>query len=107
MAMDTLKEKRFLEDVSKLRTSVEKGNIKLVEKVGIRVGRLKERYPSIAGHYDIQLEVDETEKIVRGLSCEKKETRQKRSVLTGCYEIETSNEQLSTKEVWRLYMTLN
>ncbi|MDC3418764.1 transposase, partial [Aquibacillus sp. 3ASR75-54] len=37
---------------------------------------------------------------------EKKETRQKRSVLTGCYVIETSNEAMSAEELWRLYTTL-
>lgn len=105
-AMDALKEKRFLDDLDRLKTSVEKGNVQLVEKVGIRVGRLRERYPSIAGHYDIHLELDEEEKKVKSLSCKKRETRQKRSVLTGCYVMETSNGTLSAKKVWRLYTTL-
>lgn len=106
IAMDTLKENRFLDDLNKLKKSVEKGNIQLVEKVGIRVGRLKERYPSIAGHYDIHLELDENEEKVQRVSHNKKTTRRKRSVLTGCYVIETSNETLSAKETWRLYTTL-
>lgn len=106
MAMDALKEQRFLDDLNRLRTSVEKGNIKLVEKVAIRVGRLRERYPSIANHYDIHLNLDEEEKKVTSISHEKKETRQKRSVLTGCYVIETSDEALSAKEIWQLYTTL-
>ncbi|MDY0405064.1 hypothetical protein P5G51_006320 [Virgibacillus sp. 179-BFC.A HS] len=62
MAMDELKEQRFLDDLKRLRRSVKKGNIQLVEKVGIRVGRLKERYPSIARYYDIHLNLDEEEK---------------------------------------------
>jgi len=105
-AMDTLKEERFLHDVDRLKTSVEKGNIQLVEKVGVRVGRLKERYPSIAGHYEIDLHLDKDEKKVKSISCKKKKTRQKRSVLTGCYVIETSSETLSAKEIWQLYTTL-
>ncbi|MEK3888209.1 hypothetical protein [Bacillus sp. FSL K6-3431] len=65
--------------------------------MGIRVGRLKLRCPSIAGHYEIDLELDESEK---------KETRENRSVLTGCNVIETNNEALSAKELWQLYTTL-
>lgn len=106
IAMDTKKEQRFLHDLHQLQRSVEKGNIKKVDKVGVRIGRLKERYPSIAGHYEIHLVSDEKDENVTGISCEKKETRQKRSVLTGCYVIETSNETLSAREVWRLYTTL-
>ena len=106
MAMDTLKESRFLDDFNRLKTSVENGNIQLVEKVGIRVGRLKERYPTIARYYDIHLELDENEEKVNCISYEKKATREQRSVLTGCYVIETSNEALSANEVWRLYTTL-
>lgn len=106
MAMDALKEQRFLDDLNRLATSVVKGNVQLVEKVGIRVGRLRECYPSIAGYYDIELNLDEDEKRVTNISFKKKETRQKRSVLTGCYVIETSDESLSAKEIWRLYTTL-
>ena len=55
-AIDTLKEKRFLHDLTNLQKSVAKGNVILEAKVGERIGRLKERYPSIAGHYQIKLE---------------------------------------------------
>lgn len=106
MVMDELKEQRFLDDLKRLRRSVKKGNIQLVEKVGIRVGRLKERYPSIARYYDIHLNLDEEEKKVTDISYEKKETRKKLSVLTGCYVIETSDKDLSAEEIWRLYTTL-
>jgi hypothetical protein len=71
-AIDALKENRFPEDLSRLQTSVSKRNILLVGKVSERIGRLKEWYPSIAHHYDIQLELDESEKKVLDLSWEKK-----------------------------------
>lgn len=106
MAMDTLKEERFLQDLTALQTSVAKGNIKLLEKVGERVGRLKERYPSIARHYDIQFEQNTDQKKVTALTWTKKPTRSERSTLTGCYVIETSHKELSAEEVWRLYTTL-
>lgn len=106
MAMDELKENRFLHDLNRLQTSVEKGNIKLVDKVGERIGRLKERYSSIAKYYEIHLELDEKEEKVTAITYAKKPTRKERSVLTGCYVIETSDESLAANEIWRLYTTL-
>lgn len=82
IAIDALKEQRFLDDLNWLRTSVEKGNVKLVEK-SIRIGKLRERYSSISGHYGIHLHLDDNEQKVESISYEKKETRQKRSILQG------------------------
>jgi transposase len=106
IAMDSLKEERFLQDLTALQTTVAKGNVKLLEKVGERMGRLKERYPSIARHYEIALDLDADQKKVVALSWTKKPTRTERKTLTGCYVIETSHKELSAEEVWRLYTTL-
>lgn len=106
MVMDALKEERFLKDLTALQTTVAKGNIKLLEKVGERVGRLKERYPSIARHYEIRFELDADQNKVTDVTWTKKPTRSERTTLTGCYVIETSHKELSAEEVWRLYTTL-
>jgi transposase len=130
-AIDALKEKRYLEDLERLEKSVAKGNIKLKEKVFERIGRLQERYPRIAPHYDIFVDEEDNPeradneqpvegeksdqdnqgtksrpKKVIGIRHEKKATRQKKQTLSGCYVIETSHKQLSPKEIWKLYMTL-
>ena len=106
IAIDALKEERFLKDLTALQVTVTKGNVKLLEKVGERIGRLKERYPSIARHYEIQFELDADQKKVTAVTWIKKPTRSERSTLTGCYVIETSHKELSVEEVWRLYTTL-
>lgn len=105
--MDTLQAQRFLEDVERLRRSVEKRNILLLDKVSQRVGRLKERYSSIAQYYDITLDLDPEGKKVTGIQCRKQPTKETRDVLTGCYVIETSHQDLSAQETWRLYMMLS
>ena len=105
-AMDALKEKRFTEDLERLKTSVSKKGVLLIAKVAERVGRIKERYPSIAQYYTISLELDEEQKKVVNISWEKKPSREKRSTLTGCYVIETSHQDLGAPEIWRLYTTL-
>jgi len=132
-AIDELKEKRFLEDLDRLEKSVAKGNIKLKEKVFERIGRLKERYSRIAPHYDIFVDEENKQDIngeqtagdkqssqdkqdrknkakkavkVTAVRHEKKETRQKKQTLSGCYVIETSHKELQAQEIWQLYMTL-
>ena len=105
-AMDTLKEKRFLEDLERLKASVSKKGILLATKVAERVGRIKERYPSMAQYYEISLVLDEEQKKVVSLSWEKLPSREKRTTLTGCYVMETSHRDLGAQEIWRLYTTL-
>ncbi|MDA8226928.1 MAG: IS1634 family transposase [Desulfitobacterium hafniense] len=105
-AMDTLKEERFLQDLGRLKGSIERKNILLATKVSERIGRIKERYPSIAGHYEISLELDDERKKVVHMSWTKKASRERRSTLTGCYVIETSHRELEAKEIWGIYTTL-
>jgi len=102
-AMDTLKEERFLQALGALKGSIERKNILLATKVAERIGRIKERYPSISGHYEISLELDNERKKVVNLSWSKKASRERRSTLTGCYVIETSHREFNAKEIWELY----
>jgi transposase len=104
-AMDALQEQRFLEDIGRLATSVDKRNIVTLSKVHERIGRLKQKYPSISKHYDIDVETvtDKASRVVWS----KKASRAERSILTGCYVIETTYQELSASEIWRLYTMLN
>lgn len=106
-AMDALKEKRYKEEVEKLAASVQKGNVTLPEKVGRRIGRILQKYPTMTGFYEIVAEPDKTgERIVRVILKEK-ESRSQEEVIRGCYVIETSQQSLEAKAVWDLYTTLH
>ena len=105
-AMDDLKEERFLQTLEGLKGSIERKNILMVTKVSERIGRIRERYPSISGHYEIKLELDDARKKAVNLSWSKKASRERRSTLTGCYVIETSHSEFNAKEIWELYTTL-
>jgi len=106
-AMDALKEKRCKEEVEKLSASVQKGNVILPEKVGRRIGRILQKYPTMTGFYEIVAEPDKTgERIVRVILKEK-ESRSQEEVIRGCYVIETSHQNLEAKAVWDLYTTLH
>lgn len=106
MAIDTLKEQRFLDDISRLKTSVNRGNIVLERKVLERIGRLKQKYATIARYYDLNLRFNESGERVTDLFWEKKTRRDERAILTGCYVIETTHQEYDAREIWRLYMTL-
>jgi transposase len=106
MAIDTKKEERFCTDISKLKTSVNKGNVKEISKVFERVGRLKQRYSSIAKYYEINVTQDPLTQKATDVTWTKKPARQDRNVLAGCYVIETTHKALAAKEIWELYMTL-
>ncbi len=96
-------------DIERLQGLVRKGNVVLPPKVGQRVGRLQERHSSISKYYDIEIKTNEAWQRVTDVVWEKKPSRSERSVLTGCYVIETSKHhaQMSAKEIWELYMTLH
>ena len=105
-AIDTKKEERFLTDISKIKTSIDKGNIKEAGVVFERVGRLKQRYSSMAKYYDVTVIEDKITKKVTDLKWTKKEIRKERTVLSGCYVIETTHKEYDALEIWKLYMTL-
>ena len=105
-AIDKNHEDRFLEDVEKLNKSVLNGKIKKADKVHIRVGKLKQKYSPIAKYYEIQVKVDEKKITALGVVANKLEERDTRNELTGAYVIETSHENYSAEEIWRMYMLL-
>jgi len=96
-AMDTLKEERFLEDAARLKASIAKRNVILAHKVQVRIGRILERYPTVAGYYSIKAVTDREGKKVAELKIEKNTVkRQERNTLTGCYVIETTHAHRNT-----------
>lgn len=105
-AMDTLKEERFIQDLTRLQNSVSKGRILIPAKVAERIGRLKERYPSIARYYNVDLQLNAATQHVAMVSWSKKPARSERATLIGCYVIETSHMNLKAPEIWELYTTL-
>lgn len=106
-AMDALKEKRFREDVEALSTSVGKGNVIVPEKVGRRIGRLLQKYPTMAKYYEIIAEADATEKRIVKVHLKRKPKAKTEETIQGCYVIETSHQDLAAKEIWDLYTTLH
>jgi transposase len=106
--MDALKEKRFLEDVNALKSSIAKGNIILLEKVATRIGRIMGRYPTIAKYYELKIVADlDNKKATDLLILKRNKKREKRNILTGCYVIETTHSDMDAADILKSYHTLS
>jgi transposase len=105
--MDRLQEKRFLEALERLSGRIRMKRLKKMEKVWERVGRIRERYPSIARYYTVTTETTQDGKETQSLCWEvRKVEREQREKLTGCYALESTRTDLSAEEIWKLYMTI-
>lgn len=104
-AMDKLKEERFLYDMDTLKKSIAKGSVSLSAKVQVRIGRILQKYPSVSKYYDIAT-VEGGSKKVTGLNITKKETRETRNVLTGCYVIKTTHKDMDGLKILESYLML-
>ena len=105
-AMDSLKQTRLVTALSGLARSVEKGAVSSRDKVMERLGRLKERFSSVARYYDIDVTQSTDFKKVTAVSWSLKPSKQERETLTGCYVIQSSYTDLTAAELWTTYMTL-
>ena len=68
-----------------------KGGVKQEDKVHQRIGRLKQKYPSIQRYFDIELEVKDDVDI---------------NARSGVYFLRTSLEARSEENVWQFYNTI-
>lgn len=97
-------EKRFLEGLSRLAASVEKGNVKRREAVERRVGRLQERFPRAAKYYRVEYVTDDSG---RRLLWQRNDERMKSAEkLDGGYILRTSKTDLTGDQIWRAYVLL-
>ena len=106
--MVSLRERKFLEEVDHLASINKNGRLLDANKILIRIGRLKERYGSIASRYDFCLHRDDdnAEK-VNGIELLDLNRKPAKAEFPGCYVIETNSIGLSSEEIWGFYMKLN
>jgi len=111
-AMRTGKVKRAHDDLTKLKKSIDKGNVKDTEVIYQRLGRLKERYSGIDKLFDItttELAQPENKKFpmrVQLSFCEKDQKDSSSALYSGCYVIDSNGMGSNPEDIWRMYMTL-
>jgi transposase len=82
-----------------------KRGIKKYGRVMERLGRLHEKYPTIARYY--QLDVQHNDDIVNGIIWKIDQEKELQSRFSGSYYLRSSRSDLEAKELWSLYIMLN
>jgi transposase len=102
-AISTKKDSYYLADIEKLSQSIQKGNIKNVDKIQARLDKKNKKYKITAEKFDTTLVLDEAGNALRIDIASK---HPKPNPLAGCYIIESTHTSLDAVETWKLYMTL-
>jgi len=104
-SIKSLFQERFEKGLKKIEASLsKKGGIKKYDKVLERIGRLKERYPSIAHFYEVK--VKQKNDIAAAIKWKLEKTEEVEQRFSGTYFLRTSRTDLNEKEIWALYVLL-
>lgn len=107
-SMRTQFEQRFEMELQKIAQSVErKGGTKKTVKVHQRIGRVRERYPSVQYYYDIEVTLSEDNHTVTSVNWSKNEQQYaKKEALMGLYFLRTSLLLKDEVMIWNIYNTI-
>ena len=104
-AMLTQAELRYERELEKIRKGIlSKSGIKKLEKVCERIGRAKEKYPSVHKRYE--LKVTEGKGKMKGRALELSWTRTGEDNRSGVYFIRTNLEGKNERQIWDIYNTI-
>jgi len=106
--MKTRFEQRFEEDLQKIHKAIHsKGGIKQAEKVYERLGRVKERYPSVQQYYDIETTADKKTNRITQITWKKDNARHDAKLDgLGIYFLRTNLKVSDEVIVWNIYNTI-
>jgi transposase len=98
-------QKHFEDGLEAIASSLGKRKgLKKYEKVMERLGRLRERYPTIAQFYEVDVEEDKG--VVKRVTWRVKKEEELKARFSGSYYIRSDRSDLDEKELWSLYMML-
>lgn len=98
--------RRFEAELEKIRTSLaKKHGTKSTDKVLIRIGRAKQKYPSVASHYDVDVTEDKEQGIATGISWKLKEGYDHNET-AGVYFLQTNLDGKDGLTAWTVYNIL-
>jgi len=101
-------EKRFEEELQKIHTSIHsKGGVKKTDKVHQRIGRAKEKYPSVQQYYTIEVTEDKKTNIATEIRWEKDQAKRDAAIESlGIYFLRTNLDVNDEVVVWNIYNTI-
>lgn len=101
-SMNGLLSQRFEEGIQYINSGINtKSGTKKLEKVHERIGRLKQKYPSVHKHYDIAI-TDNGQGIATRVSCKHK-TGEDTNKEAGVYFLRTSLNEKNEETLWTIY----
>jgi transposase len=101
LAMRSRAEEKFLAALGKLKSRMEKGQLKDEVKAQRALGRVLERFPRVGRFYQVGL------KAGAGLSWQRKDAAYGQDEeLLGCYVLRSDRSDLSAARLWELYVLL-
>ena len=104
-SMKRLFQQRFEDDLKQVAASLlKKGGTKKYDKVLLRIGRLQEKYASIAQYYEIN--VKHKDQIATAIEWKLVKQEKAEERFSGSYFLRTSQTDLDEKEIWALYIML-
>ena len=101
-------EQRFEEALQRIHKGLHsKGGVKQADKVNQRIGRAKERYPSVQQYYIIEVSADEKTNVVTELAWKKDEAKHaSKEKSLGVYFLRTNLNVSDEVIVWNIYNTI-
>lgn len=101
-------EKRFEDELQKIRAALHsKGGVKQTDKVHQRIGRAKEKYPSVQRYYNITVSSDPKTGLATQLTWEKDPDKHlEKNESLGAYFLRTNLNVQEEYVVWNIYNTI-
>lgn len=101
-------EKRFEEELQKIRAALHnKGGVKQTDKVHQRIGRAKEKYPSVQRYYDIFVSSEAKTGLATEITWEKDADKHlEKNESLGVYFLRTNLQVQEEYVVWNIYNTI-
>jgi transposase len=97
---------RFEEELQKIANGLEKKTgTKKYDIILQRIGRIKEKYSTVARQFDIKITADDSKEKVTAISWENTPEKQHKS--PGIYCIRTNQIELNNQQIWNTYRMLN
>ena len=102
LSMSSKLTKRFVDELENIKSSLSrKKGVKEEGAVNQRIGRLRQKYPSISKLYKIELKVNANKTVVDIIY-----EQSKAAAEAGVYFIRSSQNQLTEELIWEIYNTL-
>jgi hypothetical protein len=107
LSMKNKFDKLFIEELEKIKNSItKKHGTKKADKVNQRIGRAKEKYPSVSYYYNIETKTDTNQQVTEMTYTLDEVKSKKREENAGVYFLRTNVSFDQDQNIWKAYNTI-